>query len=75
MMNKELRKIAAKPEEIAQMFGIPVGTLANLRSKKQGCKWFRRPNGRGVLYLVSDFEEWITSQPVLTVDSLPENRQ
>jgi hypothetical protein len=72
---KDMKKIAAKPEEISQMFGIPQGTLANLRWAKKGPRYFKRPGGRGVFYLLSDVEEWITSQPVLTVDSLPENRQ
>jgi hypothetical protein len=55
------------------MFGIPEGTLANMRwSKKTGPRYFRKPGGRGIFYLLSDVEEWITSQPVLTVDSLRE---
>jgi hypothetical protein len=76
MMNdKNLKRIALKPSEVKAMFGIPEGTLANMRWAKRGPRYFKKPGGRGVFYILAEVEAWITSQPVLTVDSLPEDRQ
>jgi hypothetical protein len=72
MPEKTLKRIVVRPPEIREIFGIPEGTLANLRWAKRGPRYFKKPGGRGVFYLLSDVEAWITSQPVLTVDSLPE---
>jgi excisionase family DNA binding protein len=67
-MNKE--KKALTPREAAQIYGLSEGTLNNLRYHKQGCRYYRV--GRKVLYLATDFHAWITANPVLTKDSLPE---
>jgi hypothetical protein len=64
-------KITASPLVIAQMFDLNEGTLANLRSKKQGPKFYKI--GRRVLYRPSEVESWLTANPVLTTDSLPCN--
>ncbi len=66
----ESRKIALRPREVAETFGIPEGSLANLRWMKKGPRFFRKPGGRGIFYLFSDVEKWLMSQPVLTVDSI-----
>ena len=67
-MNKERKAI--RPHEAAEMYGLSVGSLANLRVSGKGCRFYRV--GRKVLYLVSDFDAWIRRNPVLTMDSLPE---
>ncbi len=72
-MKAESKKVTATPAEISEMFGIPQGTLANLRWAKKGPRYFKKPGGRGVFYLLADVKEWITSEPVLTRDSLPED--
>ena len=72
MMSKELKRIALKPSEVREIFGIPEGTLANLRWAKRGPRYFKRPSGRGVFYLLADVEGWLTSQPVQTLDSVDE---
>lgn len=74
-MGKDLKKVVLKPSEVTEFFGIPEGTLANWRWAKKGPRYFKQPGGRGVFYLESDMMEWLTSQPFLTVDSLPEDRQ
>jgi hypothetical protein len=48
------------------------GHLANLRSQKRGCRFFKL--GRKVLYDKQDFENWVRSSPVLTIDSLKAER-
>jgi hypothetical protein len=63
-MNKESRRIALKPSEVRETFGIPEGTLANLRWARKGPRYFKRPGGRGIFYLLADVEVWITSRPV-----------
>jgi len=52
------------PRESADIFGFAEGTLANLRTKRHGCKYYKR--GRKVLYDADEFEGWIKSNPVLT---------
>jgi hypothetical protein len=52
------------------MFGIPEGTLANMRWNKKGPKYYKHPGGRGVFYVLADVEEWLLSEPVLTISSL-----
>ena len=58
--------------EAAAMFSVAGGTLQNWRSQKKGPKFFRVR--RKVLYRVDDLEDFFTSTPVLTLDSLPEAR-
>jgi hypothetical protein len=70
MTANDLNHLVLKPSEVRVVFGIPVGTLANLRYAKKGPRFFRKPGGRGIFYLASDVEAWITSQPVQTMDSL-----
>ena len=69
-LNREFKKITMTPAEVDAMFGIPVGSLANLRWSKRGPRYFKRPGGRGVFYLLADVESWITSRPVQTLDSI-----
>lgn len=69
-MREELKRVALRPAEVSAMFGIAVGTLANLRWAKRGPRYFKKPSGRGVFYLLADVEAWITSQPVQTLDSV-----
>ena len=64
---KQLRKKALSPFEASQVYGFSEGTLANLRCRKQGPRFYKV--GRKVLYLVSDFEAWVCQNPVLTADS------
>ena len=46
------------------------GTLANLRCRKQGPRYFKL--GQKVLYRRSDLMAWFESEPVLTHDSVQE---
>ena len=75
MMNSNLKRVTLKPSEVSAMFGIPEGTLANMRWAKKGPRYFRKPGGRGIYYIYQEILDWVTSQPVLTVDSLPENQR
>jgi hypothetical protein len=63
-------KMAGTPYEMARLYGIPAGTLANWRYLKKGPKFFKV--GKTVLYFMVDFENWLRRNPVLTKDSLPE---
>jgi len=67
-MNEQRR--AGSPSEMAKIYSIPEGSLANMRCRKVGPRYFRV--GRKVLYFFQDFEAWLRKDPVLTVDSLPE---
>jgi|PlaIllAssembly_1097288.scaffolds.fasta_scaffold907503_2 hypothetical protein len=61
------QKQAGTPYEMSRLYGVPAGTLANLRYQKRGPKYYKV--GKGVFYFVVDFESWLKSKPVLTIDS------
>jgi len=74
-MKKKLEeKRTLTPQQVKEIYGIPVGTLANMRCQKRGPKYF--PLGdipgkrRRILYYIEDIETWIRKYPVLTIDSL-----
>lgn len=67
-MVKNINKKTITPDDAVEMFGVTKGTLANLRSQKKGCKFYKM--GKRVYYQVSEFEKWITSNPVMTKDCL-----
>ena len=73
-IEKNLQRITLKPSEVRATFGIPEGTLANLRWSKKGPRYFKKPGGRGVFYLLEDVRVWITCQPVQTMDSAQTQR-
>lgn len=66
--------VTMSPEQAAERYGINKGTLANLRSKKQGPPYLKMP-GQGkkkntkILYRVKDFEAWVFANPVKTMES------
>lgn len=64
----ERKKAAGGPEVVSEIYGVPTGTLANMRSQGRGPKFYRR--GRRVIYFFTDVENWLTSEPCLTFDSI-----
>lgn len=72
MNHEKLNKKAVTPKEAAEIYGLSVGTLANLRCKGAGAKYYRA-GSRKILYFINDLEEWLRQNPVLTIDSLPGN--
>jgi len=69
-MKEKIEKITLTGEKIEAIYGIDAGTLANYRSLRKGCKFFKV--GKRVFYRKDDFEEWFFGNPVLTIDSMPE---
>jgi len=67
-MVRQNGKKALTPDEVSEMYGFSKGTLANLRNKREGAKFYKV--GRKVLYRVEDLENWLFQNPVQTVDSL-----
>jgi hypothetical protein len=61
--------VTLTPEQAAEKYSLNIGTLANLRSKKEGPP-FLIVGKRKVLYSVADLERWLFSQAVKTKDSL-----
>ncbi len=47
---------------------LSVGSLANMRCRKEGPKYYKL--NKKVLYKRSDLEAWLSSQPILTRDSI-----
>ncbi len=68
MKTVQLAQKSATPEMISQVYSIPVGTLANLRSQRKGPRYFKR--GRRITYFIEDVEAWLRAQPVHTKDSM-----
>ena len=60
-------RLTISPAEVEQLYGIPVGTLANLRCKRRGPRFFKVQGGK-VIYRVADIEAWLFANPVLTID-------
>lgn len=58
------------PKEAAALYKFSEGTLSNLRYRKEGPKYYIIAGKRKILYLVSDFEDWLMRNPVLTKDSI-----
>lgn len=71
-MKAEIIPQALSPAQVETFFGIPTGTLANLRWRKEGPKFFKR--SRKVIYRPQDVETWLFSNPVQTLDSVAEGR-
>lgn len=57
-------------KEAARLFSVSAGTLGNWLSQGRGPRAYRV--GRKILYKIQDLEEFFTSCPILTVDSIPE---
>jgi len=67
-MNSKLTRKVISSREAAMLYGFSEGTLANLRCGRKGPKFYKR--GRKVLYLITDFEQWLTECPIETMDSI-----
>lgn len=77
MKNNLEKKRTLTPQQVEEVFGIPIGSLANMRCQKHGPKYYILPNGhrkgRKILYFIDDIESWIRTNPVNTLDSLDKN--
>lgn len=69
---ENMQKRALTPEGVSEVYQIPKGTLANLRSQKRGPRYYKV--GRRVIYFIEDVERWLKAEPVMTRDSLEEIR-
>ena len=65
-MSKTIKKAAAA-EEVAEIYSIAAGTLANWRTQGRGPKYFRV--GRKILYRLEDVENFLFQNPVMTTDA------
>jgi hypothetical protein len=65
--NGAVHRITITPEEAAAIYGVNRGTLANFRSRKIGCPYIKV--GRKILYRVDQFETWLFSTAVKTMES------
>ena len=71
-MPKEQPKVsrrALSPREVAELYPISEGTLANLRYNREGPKFFK-VGKRKVVYYLEDVDAYFRQQPVLTRDSI-----
>lgn len=70
-MRTNIERKSLTPKEVSEIYGLPVGTLANWRYQRRGPK-YHIVGKRKILYFVKELEEFLTQCPVLTKDSLPE---
>lgn len=70
-MNKPNQK-ALTPKDVVEVYPATgcVGSLANMRCKKIGPKFFKI--GRKVVYRPEDIEAYLFQNPVQTIDSVKE---
>lgn len=73
MKKKAVIRKTVTPHEAAAIYGLSVGTLANMRVRKTGSPYY--VCGRKVFYRVEDLERWLFANPILTMDSLPEDKK
>jgi len=70
MISNEVKKRAITPAELETIYSIPRGSSANMRWAKKGPKYYKAGTRR-VIYMVEDVEEWLSRNPILTTDSIP----
>jgi hypothetical protein len=70
MKKTPITRRTVTPQEAAEIYGLSVGSLANMRTKRLGARYYTC--GRRVFYLVEDLEAWLLRNPVMTINSLPE---
>ena len=58
------------PLAVEEEFNLPRGTQANWRSQKRGPRYYKISNKK-ILYRRADIIDFLTSNPVLTINSLP----
>jgi len=58
-MKKNEKKLRSK--EAAEIIGIAPGTLANLRCRNRGPRYYRQ--GRRIVYFISDIKMWMKIKP------------
>ena len=71
MEQKEQKALTAN--EVAERYSLCLGTLGNLRSRKECPRFYK--NGRRVVYNPSDVEQWLFGSPVETIDSARPRRK
>jgi hypothetical protein len=71
-MSEKLQKQALTATDVAALYGIAPGSLANLRCQKRGPKFFKI--GRKVVYRPEDCDAYFFSTPVETIDSAGADR-
>jgi hypothetical protein len=64
-------KLTFTPREVAETYGTNQGTLANLRWRKAGAKYFK-VGKKKIIYRREDLERWLFANPVHTIDSVKE---
>jgi hypothetical protein len=69
----ESRKKLITPKDAAEIFSFSEGGLANLRCHKLGCRFYKV--NRKVLYDYDEFESWAKRCPVLTMDSVAQEKE
>jgi hypothetical protein len=67
-----MSKKAMSTEEVSISYGVPRGSLANMRSRGEGPRFYKR--GRRVVYFVEDIENWLRSEPHQTKHSIEAQR-
>ncbi|MBN2688708.1 MAG: helix-turn-helix domain-containing protein [Deltaproteobacteria bacterium] len=70
---KVLERQVLTPRDVAIVYGLSEGTLANWRSQRRGPKFYRL-SGRKIAYFRADLEDWARREPVITRDSDEVNR-
>lgn len=70
MQRTNREPVTLTTKQVADRYGLSMGTLANWRYLKKGPKFFKIGNGTMVLYKTADVEEFLLSTPILTKDSL-----
>jgi hypothetical protein len=66
MSENKMQQVSITPEQAAKLYGLNAGSLANLRSRRQGPRYYKV--GKKIVYRVEDLERWLFDEPVMTLD-------
>ena len=70
---EKVEQKAVSANEVAERYSLCLGTLGNMRSRKEGPRFFK--NGKRVVYRPEDVEKWLFGSPVETIDSVQRRRR
>jgi len=68
MSEDNIKQVSVTPEQAAELYGLNIGSLANMRCRKQGPRYYKVGKGKKVVYRVEDLEQWLFNEPVMTID-------
>jgi Helix-turn-helix domain len=65
MSEDSMKQVSVSPEQAAKLYGLNPGSLANMRCRKQGPRYYKV--GKKILYRIDDLERFLFNVPIQTL--------